>query len=287
MKKKKEIPQSQMLFDFAGGEIREPKSAYGSSPSTAPYKYINFKRAIIAWLMKDSPSGIGITVPTRFSKYRADIAAFWSKPVKGKCLMPAKTVIIETRLNRDECWPECSGKEDILAELKAKKEDKRKLEAEIRKTEPELKDTDNLFNEYESWNYLKSGNKKYHKCLRKIEDLEHSLYKGSRFEQIRRAHVANQLYLAVPANIVHADELADGWGLIFVHSNLKAEIVKESETWDCPENNKLHLVQNIAASCIKSLLVCFGIREDSGGKLVFTRIPRKPRAQKKDLKLNI
>ena len=278
--------QSQLLFEFAGNEIKETKAAYNASASTR-YQSLNFKRALIAWLLKESPNGIGISVPTKFSKYLADIAAFWSEPVKGKYLMPSRTVIIETRLNRDECWPECSGKEDILAELKTKKEDKRKLEAEIRKTEPALKDTDNLFNEYESWNYLQSANKKYHKCLKKIEELEHALYKGSRFEQIRRAHVANNLYLAVPAGTVHADELADGWGLIFVHNDLKAEVVKKSETWDCPENNKLHLVQNIATSCLKSLTMSFGIRENSDGKVIFTRIPKRSRAQKNDLKLNI
>jgi hypothetical protein len=194
--------------------------------------------------------------------------------------MPSKTVIVEIRHNREVCWPECSRSEKILPALKEQKELKRLIEEKIREDEPELKDTDNLFGEYETWNYHRSKNKSYHQCLKRIEQLERSLYKGSRFEQMRRAHVANNLYLAVPAGTVHADELVDGWGLLYVDlKDFSTRVAKHSSHWDCPAENKLHLIQNIASSCVKSLAFSYGIRQDAEGRMIFTKgIPRRRRS---------
>ncbi len=282
MKKKETM---QLVFEFDEiPSVAEKKAEY---PSKERFSQLNFKRSVMAWIVKNNPSGLGVMVPTRFSKYQADVAAFWSHPVKGRFLMPYKTLIVETRNNREDCWPDCSNKDEVLSSLKERKDEKRRLEAEIRNMEPNLKDTDNLFNEYESWNYLGSKNRKYHRCLKSIESLDHALYKGSRFEQIMRAHVANNLYLAVPAGIVHADEMADGWGLIYVHDDMKIQVVKEAEERECPECNRLHLVQNIASSCMKPMLHSFGIRQIPDGKTYFTKIPRVPRAKQVGLKLNI
>lgn len=269
----------QLLFDFSEAPtIAENKSGFQVNSRHPLY---NLKRAVLAWILAQEPTGIGLSVPTRFSKYQADIAAFWSQPVKGRFLMPFKTMIVETRLSREECCPECSNKNEIFVKLRKKKEEKRAIEAEIRNTEPELKENDILFNDFESWNYAGSKNKNYHKCIKEIKALDHAIYKGSRFERIMHANVATLLYLAVPYDAgVHADEIADGWGLLYVDNKLGVKVVKEAEERECPEKNKLHLVQNIAASCLKALLLSCGIRQSSKGECYFTRTPRIPRAPK-------
>ena len=228
----------------------------------SPHRYADCKRALVAWFACQNPSGIGLKVATRFSRYYADVAAFWSVPRK-KLLHPEKTVVVEIRTGREKCWPECARKDELLPCLRQLKEQKAQLEAVIRKTEPELRDSDSLFEDFDIWDYSRSGNRDYQRCCREIEETEHSLYNGSRFEQIRRARVANFLYLAVPRGAVHPYELADGWGLLYLNPDFGVEEVKQAEHWDCPEENKFHLVQNIAISNLKNTLFSLGIRLNS------------------------
>lgn len=258
----------QMIFSFpddAKTRLRERR------------RVIEYRRAVVAWLACQKPSGIALKVPTRFSKYLADIAAFWSVPRK-KLFYPQKTVIVEIRTKREKCWPDCSNKEELLPRLRELKEAKKSLEAIIRKTEPELRDDDNLFDDFEIWSYERSKNKDYQHCRRTIEETEHALYQGSRFERIRRAHVADYLYLAVPCGVVHPHELADGWGLIYLDQNYGVDVIKEAEPWHCPEENKLHLVQNIASATLESVLFSLGIVYDSrNGETAFVPIPHRRR----------
>ena len=295
------IDDEQMSFDFnvppkgikpIEPSVAESKVQYEPETAIAPQstpeekksttvskelKPREMKRAILGWLIPQKPSGAALSVPTRVSKYCADVAAFWSSPGKKRLMHPDKTLIVEIRRSREQCWPDCSRQEELLPLLREKKEEKASLETEIRKNEPELRETDTLFPEYESWDYKSSKNKKYQRCLRQLEDIEHALYKGSRFEQIRRAHVADYLYLAVPAGTVLPNELADGWGLININSDMTTEVIKEADTWECPEINKLHLIQHIATSSKKSLLFANGVNELSTGKVSFTPIPKKRR----------
>ncbi len=256
--------ERQMNFDFSKSTV-EPRLSQ-----------LNMKRAALAWLISLNPSGISVDTPTRISKYKADVAAFWSEPRK-KILKPEKTLIVETRRTREMCWPDCSEKDRLLPVLREKKEQEKSIQEQIRKDEPWLRDSDTLFDEIEIWNYEKSSNKDYPKCHRQIEEIEHALYKGSRFEQIRRACVADYLYLAVPEGAVHPDELADGWGLIFVSDDLKATVIKEADNWNCPESNRLHLIQNIAISSTDKLLFANGLRKSKSGNIVFTPMPRRRR----------
>lgn len=272
-----QIEEPPPIHSFGKTELAKVKKPRKSVDPDSPFKPQNMKRAILGWLLSLKPSGAGICVPTRVSKFCADVAAFWSSPGKKRLMQPTRTVIVEIRRTREQCWPDCSRQEELLPLLIEQKELRRSLETEIRKTEPELKDSDTLFPEYESWRYAESKNRNYRHCLRQIEKIEHALYEGSRFEQIRRAHVADFLYLAVPEGTVNPNELADGWGLINIKSDLSAQLVKEAESWNCPVANRLHLAQNIAASSRDTLFFAFGIRAGKDGKPKFSPIPKRRR----------
>ncbi|MFA6101702.1 MAG: hypothetical protein WCV67_19275 [Victivallaceae bacterium] len=239
-----------------------------------PLKPFELKQAILGWLIGLDPSGVGTQVPTRISKYQVDVAAFWSAPEK-QLLKPEKTMIVEIRDDREQCWPDCGDSDKLLRKLREKKEQKAILEAVIRVNEPGLKESDSLFDEYESWNYTASVNKEYQRCLKQIEKIQHSLYKGSRFEQIRRGHVADLLYLAVPAGEVHADELANGWGLLYIDSQHNVTEIKKAELQEPPESNRLHLIQGLAAAAMRNVLFAYGIRVSDNGKVAFAPPPRR------------
>ncbi len=252
-----------------------------NSSETEVISFKDMRRAIVGWLLPDEPSGMGAMVPTRISRFQADVAAFWSKSIRQqgrKILYPVKTVIVEIRHDREQCWPDCAAKNELLPMLRVEKEKRESLEAIVRESEPELKLDDNLFPEYESWNYAHSKNKEYRKCRDRINEIERALYNGSRFERIRQAQLADHLFLAVPAGSVHPHELADGWALLYVSDNFNVKLIKEPDDWNCPIENKLHLVQNISASCLKNLLFTNGINIDKNGKSRFVRLPRRRRS---------
>lgn len=272
--------ESQLTFEFA--KIFEEsllKSQHVSEhKNIEDFQEKDIRRAVMAWLAKFIPYSVGIMVPTRISKYRAGVAASWSKAVskKGrKTLYPYKTVIVEIRTAKDNCAIEC-GKEGRLNHLlTVEKESKAVLEDTIRKNEPELKLTDTLFSDIEAWDYSKSENRDYAKCCKRIEELERTINNGSRFERIRQALLADYLYLAVPRELVKKNEIADGWGLLYVNEDMSVEIAVEPENWNCPIENKMHLVQNIAKASTNVLYFANGIFLAKSGKTKFVRVSRK------------
>lgn len=237
------------------------------------------QRAALAWLASGFPTAAAIRVPTRLTKFRADAAAFWSTPGRNRLLQPEHTVLVEARATRSSCWPECSGSEEIVPQLRLEQEKRQEIEAEIRRREPHLRDSAVLFPEIEYWNYAGTRNPEYKFCLRRIREYERALYRGSRFERIRRANVANELYLAVPEGMIHPNELAEGWGLLYVARNLSVKVVRKALFRECPQENMLHLSQNIAASSLSDVLFAHGVYLSSNGRVSFRRPPRRRRLE--------
>ena len=271
----------QLIFNFdTKSEDDNTRRKKETALASEIISFKDMRRAIVGWLLPDEPSGIGLMVPTRISRFQADVAAFWSKSIRQqgrKILYPIKTVIVEIRHDREQCWPDCASKNELLPMLRVEKERRNELEVVVRENEPELKLDDNLFPEYESWNYANSTNKDYRKCRNRIDEIERALYSGSRFDKIRQAQLADHLFLAVPADSVHPHELADGWGLLYIRDNFEVELIKEPDDWNCPMENKLHLVQNISAACLKNMLFTNGINVDKNGNSSFVRPPRRRR----------
>ncbi|HOK03763.1 MAG TPA: hypothetical protein P5270_00040 [Victivallales bacterium] len=236
---------------------------------------LHLRQAILVWLAKQNPTGIGVNVPTRFIKYQADVAAFWSYPLKRRIYAPYKVALIEICQERENCWPDFSKQSALLKELVSLKEEKRKLEERIKIEEPHLKDAEVLFNEYGLWHFQNSKNKDYHKCIKKIEKLEHFIYKGSRLERIRQAHVADNLYLAAPQGLIHPDELIDGWGLLYVSNDYSVEVVKEPEDKECKDENRMHIAQTISASAARIVLFSQGVNISHDGKIFISRPPHR------------
>ncbi|HBM15986.1 MAG TPA: hypothetical protein DD381_06555 [Lentisphaeria bacterium] len=272
----------QLTFDFMSETSENTSQEYERKPHYE--NNINDKdlrRSVIGWLLKSTPSGIGYDVPTRLVKIRGNIAAFWSKTEirkKKKYLVPCRTAIVEVRSNREDCISDCGKNSELKEILSQEKRNKLYFEASIREKEPELKLSDNLFSDIESWDYKKTKNKDYHKCCSLIERLERSINKGSTFEKIKSALLADSLYLAVPRGLIKKDELTEGWGLLYINNDMSVDLIVQTESCGCPIENKLHLVQNIAKSNISSLCFANGINLDKNNSPRFVRIPRKRRS---------
>jgi len=267
--------EEQLDFDFFTAE---------SEPQEIPVTTLSIqvlRQGVVSWLLGRNPTGFAFGVPTRMMKYQADLAAFWSSPRK-KMLQPDITMIIEMRTDRANCWPDCGNHDELLELLREARTRQNAMEEQIRILEPELRDTDTLFAEFQRWNYAGSSNADYHKCRRQVEKLEHALYKGSRFEQLRQAHVADFHYLAVPAGMVEETELAYGWGLLHISAEGEVKVVREAMWRDCAESNRMHLVQNIAATATRDVMFARGIKMEKDGGIVFCVPPKRRRKIEKE-----
>lgn len=237
------------------------------------------RRAVLRWLEQQDapPTGSAVNVVTRISRLKADVAAFWSQPIRNpgtdgprQILTPARTAIVQCHAEREECWPDCIRSQEILPQLKDLKAQLAAVEAQIRREEPELRDANTLFEEYAEWHYEESRNRRYLQLRHAIRKMEHGLYHGTKFERIRSAQLADHLYLAVPAGLVERAELADGWGLLWIQDDLEVTVVHEPEERDCLPMNRMHLVQNIAAAAKPPTLRYNGVRA-ARGEVVFVR----------------
>ncbi len=252
-------------------------------PDAAPRQFL-LQRAVLRWLAAQTPAptAVALDVPTRTARFKADVAAFWSSLRRNRreegpsrLLVPTRTLVIECYVEREDCWPDCVRTAEIMPRLQAYKARRAELQAAVRATEPELRDPTTLFEEYAAWHYDRSRNPEYQATVRTIELLERALVEGTRFEQVRSAEVADQLLLAVPAGLMAADEVANGWGLLWVHPDLTVTVEKAADTRDCREPNRVHFVQNIAAAAMRAVLATSGVRREAQSKRVgFVRPPR-------------
>ncbi|MCP3966390.1 MAG: hypothetical protein GY750_09570 [Lentisphaerae bacterium] len=271
-----ETNEEPVTSEEVAASSQPPVSSEKNHSTKRPNNMFFLRQAVLRWLVSRKPTGIGVKVPTRIRKYQVEAAAFWSVQDKLK-KRAEKTALVEVCNDRDHCWPDCSDLDTLLRNIRELKEEKQQLEEIIRAKEPELKERDTLFDEFQRWNYSASRNRKYQKCIKQIDRAHHSLYKGSRLELIRQAHVADFIYVAVPEGVIHPHELVDGWGLLYITPNGEITEEKKAQRQTCSLDSRMHLIQNIAASCMNSALFANGVNLRNNGEVFLTKPPRRRR----------
>lgn len=275
----------QIFFNFdAVPPAREPAQ---DAATMLRKQRMRMRRAVIKWLLDTTAEdelrpAIGLDVPTRGTMLRVDVGAVWfgtkrialSDHHSTAVLSPVKTAAIICSTQRQDCWPECSDAEQILGEIAVFKKEVRRLESVIRETEPELRDSDVLFDEYASWNYSRSQNPEYIKTVRRLTQLEISLYKGSRLARIGAGQSANNIILAVPPGIIKPHEVLSSWGILEVNpENMSCQLVKPAENLPVQEELLASFALNIAMSNTRQVMDCNGIRTNEDHTTQFVRMP--------------
>lgn len=233
-------------------------------------------QAVMAHLVKLGAAAGAMHVPCRQKKYKAPVAAYFSE-YRNRRNRLSGTVVVDIYSKRSQCLPECAGSEAVARELVELKQQRSDMEAEIRIAEPHLRAEDELFDEFRSYNYAQSSNKKYHKLCRRIASLQQSLYKGTRMEQLAKAAVADHLIIAVPENMITAGEMPDSWGVWYIMPDKTIREVKAPEKQECSAASQQHLLQNIGHAAFSSVLFANGIKVRADGRVRFTRPPRSRR----------
>ena len=256
------------LFDFA--EMNE-------TPENSPQKNLpgknELKQAAFAFLLSKNPCAIAANVPTRRSKYKASAAAFWRPEHSRKNSEITKTAIVMMYDDADYCFSDCAGREERISCIKTLQEQKELEEQLIRIEEPHLAASDDLFNEFRSWDYASSKNSKYKKICRKLKKELNLLTQGSKLEYIRRAGNADLCYLAIPAGLVDPSMIPVEWGIVELFPQGKNfRIVREAEKLEnVTPTGRFQLALNIACAATPAVRFASGV--DADGKL--RRIPRR------------
>lgn len=251
-------------MDSAEPESVEPETEVSEQPRALTPKQM--KRAALAFLASLQPSGVAIDAAAG-GRCRADAAAFWME--KGRI---TRTVIVQIQSGLDSGEGE---KNQLFDSLKLARMEREVLEQEIRRTEPGLRDSSQLFTEFSDWNYEVSKNPAYRECLQKIRKIEHALYHGTRLERLIRTKAASELYLLVPENAVMPDYPLNGCGLVYVKNDLSFELISSAgQQENVSKEHQLRLALNIAASNQPDILFANGIHI-AGGKPKCGPLPRR------------
>ncbi len=262
------------LFSFIPAEpVPEPPPP--PRPARRKPAHRELQQLCFGFLWSLNPDAAAMRVPARFHKYQVTAAGFW-RGETGRNRSVERTAVVVLYERFEHCFADCADRDARLAAIHELRAEKEALEAEIRRTEPELGSTDDLFSDFRVWNYAASRNRDYLKLRRRLEKLQHALHQGSRLEHIRHTGVADYCYLAVPENLVAPDEIAAGWGLVYLEPGRKFRLVREAEEQAIatPEGRQL-LAENIAitASCNARFAAGLDVRKD--GTVVYRRPPRK------------
>ena len=264
------------LFDFA-----ESVAAAKSSPQpeiendVKTLSKAELRQAALAFLATLSPSGIAANVPTRRSKYKVAAAGFWRPDNSRKNHTVSKTAIVVMYDDLDCCFSDCAGRDERIAVITELQNKKTAMEEEIRKNEPHLAATDDLFGEFRTWDYASSSNPHYRKLCRKLDKELKALTQGSKLEYIRRAGNADICFLAVPEKLVDPAVIPIEWGIVELTAKPRGfKLLRPA--MQLPEvtlEGRLQLALNIASSA--SGPVCFANGVDANGKM--RRPPKKRR----------
>lgn len=248
------------------------------TPPPAPKSgltHSELQQLALGFLSSLNPDAVAIQVPARFRKYQVTAAGFWRGEGRGYRNVE-RTAVVVLYERFEHCFSDCADRDARLAAIHALREEKERLEEEIRRTEPELGSTDDLFSEFRQWDYASSRNPGYRKLRRKLEKLLHALHQGSRLEHIRRTGVADLCYLAVPEGLVAPDEIASGWGLVYLGQDRSFRLAREAEQQSIatPEGRQI-LAQNIAVAASQAVLFASGIDHSRSGRILYRRPPRR------------
>ena len=244
----------------------------------APEKRLNraeLNRLALAFLCSQHPFAAAANVPVRGRRFAVSCAGFW-RSSGGRSRRVSRTAIVVMYDTPEACFADCSGREahlERIAELQRRRE---AMEAEIRKNEPHLAESDDLFSDFRTYDYRRSSNREYHKLRHELAQEARILGQGGRLARIIEANAADLCYLAIPAGLIPCDAVLPTWGVVELHPDRSFEVVREAELQLAvtPEA-RLALALNVAGAAAADVRFAAGVDALRGGAIRLRRPPRR------------
>jgi hypothetical protein len=218
--------------------------------------HVRLKRLALLWAQANHYTACAAEVSLPQCRYRADVAAYRSRPREQTV-----TAIFECKqtlpdLRRDNC--ESATARERLRCLTRRRE---LLEKHLRVHYPTLRTGDSLFAEYDSHDFDTIGHHGYRRVLREFAALQNRLYGGTKFECLVRYRCANLFFLVLPNELFRETEAPPGWGVL-VEMNKALTLLRKPAWHDNTEEARIRLLQRIAVAGTRQFNRAFAITRE-------------------------
>jgi hypothetical protein len=218
--------------------------------------HVRLKRLALLWAQASRYTACAAEVSLPQCRYRADVAAYRSRPREQTV-----TAIFECKqalpdLRRDNC--ETATTRERLRSLSRRRE---VLEKHLRVHYPTLRTGDSLFAEYDSHDFDAIGHHGYRHVLREFAALQNRLYGGTKFECLVRYRCANLFFLVLPNELFREAEAPPGWGVL-VEANGSLTLLRRPAWHDNGEEARVRLLQRIAVAGTRQFNRAFAITRE-------------------------
>jgi hypothetical protein len=218
--------------------------------------HVRLKRLALLWAQANRYTACAAEVSLPQCRYRADVAAYRSRPREQTV-----TAIFECKqalpdLRRDNC--ESATARERLRSLSRRRE---VLEKHLRVHYPTLRTGDSLFAEYDSHDFDAIGHHGYRRVLREFATLQNRLYGGTKFECLVRYRCANLFFLVLPNELFREAEAPPGWGVL-VEANGSLTLLRRPAWHDNGEEARVRLLQRIAVAGTRQFNRAFAITRE-------------------------
>ena len=252
------------LFDFA--ELQRPVRRQ--------LNRAELNRLALAFLCSLRPFAAAVNVPVRGRRFAVSCAGFWRGSGRSRRITETAIVVMYDR--PEECFADCSGQEAHLSRIAELQKLREAMEAEIRKTEPHLAESDDLFSDFRTYDYRRSSNKEYHKLRHELAQEARILGQGGRLARIVEANAADRCYLAIPAGLIPSDAVLPGWGVVELHPDRRFKLVREAEIQlGVTPESRMALALNIAGAGAVDVRFAAGVDASRNGEIRMRRPPRR------------
>ena len=221
-----------------------PQSRFARSETQT---HLRLKRLAFLWAQAQGFSACAMEVSLPKCRYRADVAAYRSRPrqIGSTAVFECKQALCDLR--RDNCQSD-SARRRIDALCKRRE----LLEMRLHAHYPNLRTGGSLFPEFDSENFMAIGHHGYPRLLRELRALQNRLYDCSKFDKLIRYRSANLFFLVLPEELFREPEIPAGWGAL-VELNGALTLTRKPVWYETTEQNRIRLLHRIAMAGTRAL----------------------------------
>jgi hypothetical protein len=170
------------------------------------------------WAREQGLSLVSEEVSFPHNRFRVDVAAFRPKhKVPSKVRLQESlgvSAVFECKQSRADFIKDIKDREALKARLVDLLQRKTRLEKLLQIHFPNLARREELFPEFDSYDYDGCGHGGHRQVTRKIQELQRAVVQGTKFHRLIRYGLAHLHYIVAEPGILESWEVPVGWGLL-------------------------------------------------------------------------
>lgn len=235
------------------------------------------KRLALIWAQMNGYRVAAAEVSLPNYRFRLDVAGYRPERVrisapdrglKTKRLvwqqMLGVTAVFECKASKPDFRRDARSLSTTLEQLKTLREQKTRIEQELRLFYPSIRNGDSLFQEFETLNFERPGHERYQQTLDEIRRLTSRLYANTKFDKLVKWGAANLFYVVAEPGTVLPHELPACWGLL-VRDGASLSLASKPLLHEIGEPERLSLFHRISFAATRAVNREHGVTADDLG----------------------